>query len=178
MIRVLMFLVALAFAIAAPACAEVRSVSAQGFTIETVVTTKADPATAWRLFFEPQEWWSGVHSYSQDARNLRMEAKPGGCFCERLPRGGGVKHGEIVLLIPDRTVRLSAALGPLQQMGVSAAWTVQVADVPGGGAKVTWTYAVSGSDPAGGWTDLSRAVDSVLLEQANRFAAFADRSAK
>lgn len=178
MIRPLMIAAALAgLGVASPAAAEVRAVSPAGFTIQTVVTTKAAPAAAWRLFLEPQSWWSGAHTYSQDARNLRLDAKPGGCFCEKLPKGGGAKHGEVVLLIPDRTVRLSAALGPLQEMGVSAAWTAQFAGAPGGGSTVTWTYVVSGADPAN-WSDLSRAVDSVLLEQAQRFASFADRAAQ
>jgi hypothetical protein len=83
-----------------------------------------------------------------------------------------------VLLIRDRTVRLSAPLGPLQGMGANAAWTVQIAGAPDGGSTVTWTYAVSGADPADGWKALSRAVDSVRLEQAQRYATYADRSAK
>jgi hypothetical protein len=77
MIRGLTISILGAAALAAPVGAEIRAASPQGFTSEIVVTTKADPATAWKRFLEPQHWWSSAHTYSQDARNLRMEAKPG-----------------------------------------------------------------------------------------------------
>jgi hypothetical protein len=38
---------------------------------------------------------------------------------------------------------------------------------------MTLTYAVSGADAAG-WTDVAKAVDGVMTEQAQRFAAYAD----
>lgn len=177
MIRVLTIAAALIAASVAPAQAAVVSAGASGFTSRITLTTKSDPARAWRAFFKPQDWWSGAHTYSGDARNLRMEARAGGCFCERLPRDGAVKHGEVVLMIPDRTVRLSAPLGPLQEMAVSAAWTVQVAGAEGGGATITWTYVVNGAAPEG-WAEPSKAVDSVMQEQAQRYAAFADAGRK
>lgn len=173
MIRALTIAAALIAATCAPAHAAVVSAGPSGFASQITLTTKADPARAWRAFFKPQDWWSSAHTYSGDARNLRMEDRAGGCFCERLPRGGAVKHGEVVLMIPDRTVRLSAPLGPLQEMAVSAAWTVQIAGAEGGGATITWTYIVSGADSEG-WSALSKAVDSVMQEQAQRYAAFAD----
>lgn len=181
MIRLRTILAALAglasIAAAAPAHAALAAVAPSGFTSQITVTTKADPVRAWRAFFKPQDWWSGSHTYSGDARNLRMEARAGGCFCERLPRDGAVKHGEVVLLIPDRTVRLSAPLGPLQEMAASAAWTVQVAGAEGGGATITWTFVVAGAD-AENWATLSKAVDSVMQEQAQRYAAYVDQPGK
>jgi hypothetical protein len=162
-----------AWAFVAPAHAEVQSVSAQGFTLQIKVAAKADPQRAWKSFLRVQDWWSGAHTYSGDAGNLRIDPRPGGCWCETLPRGGGVKHGEVVLLMPDKLVRLSAALGPLQAMGANGALTAQFAGAPNGGSSIVLTYAVSGADAAG-WTDLAKAVDGVMTEQAQRFAAYAD----
>ena len=177
MIRALTIAVgALALAVmgaAAPARAAVVAVGASGFTSQITVSTKADPARAWRAAFRPQDWWSSSHTYSGDARNLRMQARAGGCFCEKLPRDGAVKHGEVVLMIPDRTVRLATALGPLQEMAAVGAWTVQVAGAEGGGATVTWTYVVAGADP-NGWTEMAKAVDWVMQEQSQRYGAFLD----
>ncbi|MFZ4604336.1 MAG: ATPase [Caulobacterales bacterium] len=164
---------AAAWALIAPAHAEVRTVSPQGFTLQLKVASKADPQQAWKAFLKVQNWWSGAHTYSGDARNLRIDPRAGGCWCETLPRGGAVKHGEVVLLMPDKLVRLSTALGPLQSMGASGALTAQFAGGPNGGSTMTLTYAVSGADAAG-WTDVAKAVDSVMTEQAQRFAAYAD----
>jgi len=58
-------------------------------------------------------------------------------------------------------------------MGASGALTAQFAGGPNGGSTMTLTYAVSGADAAG-WTDVAKAVDSVMTEQAQRFAAYAD----
>jgi len=160
--------------LAEPAHAEVRALSAQGFVSQVQVTTTADPKRAWKAFLDVQNWWSGSHTYSGDARNMRIDPRAGGCWCEKLPHDGAVKHGEVVLLIPDKVVRVSAALGPLQELGAAGALTAQFARTSNGGATLTLTYAVSGADP-GGWTDLSKAVDGVITEQAQRYAAYADR---
>src|ERR1044072_9518323 len=37
-------------------------------------------------------WWNPEHTYSHDAKNLSIDARPGGCFCEKLTNGGGVEH--------------------------------------------------------------------------------------
>ena len=56
----------------------------------------------------------------RDAKNLSIDARPGGCFCEKLPNGGGVEHARVVYVAPREVLRLSGALGPLQ--GVGCRW--------------------------------------------------------
>ena len=174
MIRMLTIVAALMFA--APAHAAVQTVSDGGFVVQTVVTTKADPARAWKTFLKVQDWWAGSHTYSGDARNLKLDARAGGCWCEKLPRGGVVKHMEVALLIPDRTVRLLGALGPLQEMAATGALTAQFAGAADGGSTITVTYVVNGASP-GGWAPLAKAVDGVITEQVQRYAGVADQSA-
>jgi hypothetical protein len=53
------------------------------------------------------------HTFSGNAHNLSIEEKAMGCFCEKLPDGGGVSHMEVVYFAPGKTLRLSGALGPL-----------------------------------------------------------------
>jgi hypothetical protein len=63
---------------------------------------------------------------------LSIEEKPMGCFCERLPNQGSVRHMEIVSLFPDK------ANSP------SATGNMQIALSPlDGGTKLGVTYAVT-----------------------------------
>jgi hypothetical protein len=63
----------------------------------------------------------------RQARNLSLDRKPGGCFCERLPDGGGVQHMRVVYTSPDKLLRLSGAIGPLQEAALvgSMSWKLQ-----------------------------------------------------
>jgi hypothetical protein len=89
-----------------------------------------------------------------------------GCFCEKLPNQGGVRHMEVVRFAPGKTLVLSGALGPLQSMAVAANLTIQIAPA-GTGAKLEATYAVTGYYP-GGLNTLASPVDGVLNDQFTR----------
>ena len=47
------------------------------------------------------------------AANLSLDAAPGGCFCERLPNGGGVEHMRVTYVEPGKRIVLTGSLGPL-----------------------------------------------------------------
>jgi hypothetical protein len=82
-------------------------------------------------------WWDREHTYSGDAKNLSIDPRPGGCFCEALPpHGGGVQHAMVVLAIPGKTLRMVGGLGPLQESGLAGALTFEFAD-RGAGTYVT-----------------------------------------
>ena len=66
-------------------------VAAHGFSIRHVVEVAAPPARVWDALIQPGRWWDPAHTWSGEARNLRIEPRPGGCFCEDLP-DGGVRH--------------------------------------------------------------------------------------
>ena len=62
--------------------------SANGFTLKTTLLISAAPDEVYRLLVHNVgDWWDSAHTYSGDARNLTIDAKPMGCFCEKLPKG-------------------------------------------------------------------------------------------
>jgi uncharacterized protein YndB with AHSA1/START domain len=156
-------IVLLVVLLASSASADVVDSGATGFTLKTVVSIAAPPERVYRTLVDPGSWWDREHTYTGDAKNLSIDARPGGCFCEKLPDGGGVEHGRVVNLAPGSLLRLSAALGPLQELGVAGSLTFQIAPA-GGGSTLTMTYAVGGYVP-GGFEKLAPLVDGVMSHQ-------------
>lgn len=176
MMRNLMVPVAAAFALAAPARAELVRNDDDGFTIIAVAESTADPAMLWQRMIAPSSWWNPSHTWSGNADNMSFEPRAGGCWCEEVADGGSVQHGQIVAFEPARRrVLMRAELGPLQAMPVNGwlEWTVEAR--AGGGSTVRWRYSVTGrgSDAAGWGPDswLPGAVDAVISEQIGRLVA-------
>jgi len=137
--------------------------AANGFTLKTTLQIQAAPDAVYRRLIHAEDWWSSQHTFSGDARNLSIEEKPGGCFCEKLPNGGGVRHMEVVFFAPGKTLVLSGGLGPLQSIGATGALSIQLTPSEGG-TKLQATYAVTGY-LAAGMNTFASPVDSVLAEQ-------------
>ena len=147
--------------------AEVVESSPGGFLIRhTVRIAAARPAVYRALVSQIGAWWHPEHTFSGDARNLSMEARPNGCFCESLPDGGGVRHMSVVYVEPGATLRLSGALGPFQKDALIGAmsWELTSAEAA---TDLTLSYAVGGYRPAG-LAALAVPVDSVLAVQIRR----------
>jgi uncharacterized protein YndB with AHSA1/START domain len=141
--------------------AEVADATAGGFTVKVALNVKASPDDAYRKFVRNVgDWWDSSHSFSGNSHNLSIEEKAGGCFCEKLPDGGGVRHMEVVNLAPGKRVVLQGALGALQALAATGAMTIQFSPV-NGGTKLEVTYAVVGYLPAG-MNTLAAPVDGVL----------------
>lgn len=160
--------------------AEVVDSSSAGFTVRTTLSIQAPPDDVYRRFIRNiGDWWSPQHTYSGNAHNLSIEEKPAGCFCEKLPDGGGVRHMEVVNLAPGKSVTLSGALGPLQSLAATGTMSVQFAPADGG-TKLVVTYAIAGYLPAG-MNTLAAPVDGVIAEQFTRLRSYVlhgDPSAK
>ncbi len=151
---------------AGAASAEVTDRSENGFTLSYERVVAASPEAVLTAVGDPAAWWSDAHTYSGDAANITVDLRPGGCWCEALP-GGGVKHGEAVMVWPEqRMVRFDAPFGPLQSIGADAVLTMSWADAEGGGRVLKWTFAVAGPG-AGAMAD---PVDAVMAEQFGRLA--------
>lgn len=133
-------------AVAAPARAEVKSTWAAGIRLETRVVIAAPPETVYAALGQIGKWWDSEHTYTGDAANMTIALEPGACFCERFPKGGGVKHGEVVLAWPSRLLRINGDFGPLQDEGASGALTFTLKAAPGG-TEVVQTYNASGLRP-------------------------------
>lgn len=156
-------------AAAAPAAAEVTVSSEAGFTSRHSLVIAAPPAWVWDALVHPERWWDKAHSYSGDAANLSIDARPGGCWCEKIA-GGGVEHMRVVYVAANETLRMRGGLGPLQQMPVTGVLTITLKPVATG-TELVATYAVAGP----GLTGLAVPVDAVLASQWPRLKAAAER---
>src|SRR5688572_24305210 len=162
------------FAVTAPGAGEVVDKSASGFTLKTTVQVAAAPERVYRALVDVGSWWNKAHTYSGDARNMSIVPQPGGCFCEKLPNGGGVEHGRVVNVVPGSLLRLTSALGPLQELAVAGSWTWQIA-ASGQGSTGTMRYAGGGYVP-GGLDKLADVVDQVLSQQVQLLKAYVEKS--
>lgn len=169
--RAAFILSALALAIAAPAHAEVKWTGESGLRIENRVTISAPPEKVYAALGEIGKWWNGQHSYTGDAANMTIALEPGACFCERFPKGGGVKHGEVVLAWPGQLLRIDAALGPLQDEGIAGALTFALKKVEGG-TEVIQTYNIGGLRPE--MLKNGPLFDKVVGEQLTRFERYVE----
>jgi uncharacterized protein YndB with AHSA1/START domain len=159
-------LIAAGLAASWPAAAAVTQSGPAGFTVAETAHIAAPPERVFAMLVTPARWWSSDHTFSHDAANLSVDARAGGCWCERLPNGGSAEHMRVILSAPGQTLRLTGALGPLQQMPVQAVMTFAFKP-SGDGTDLTMTYAVGGA----GLETLSTVVDRVLGEQVGRLKA-------
>ena len=166
----------LAFAgllLAASARADVVETTAYGFLVRQEATIDAPADKVYRaLAGEVGRWWNPEHTYSGDAANLSIDARPGGCFCEKLPDGGGVEHLAVVYVAPGKTLRLRGALGPLQGHGLAGSMTWRLA-AAGAATKVELTYSVGGY-MQGGFDKMAPAVNFVVGEQLGRLKSYVE----
>lgn len=144
-----------------------------GFSLKHEVVVEAPPSTVYRSLIEQiGEWWNPQHTYSGDSKNLSIDARPGGCFCETLPDGGGVEHLRVVYLMPDQVLRLSGGLGPLQASGVAGSLSWRLTS-SGSSTTVEVTYVVGGF-MEGGFERIAPAVSAVIGEQLRRLQRFVE----
>ena len=162
-----------AFLIPTPARPEVLDSAANGFTVKVTLSIQAAPDDVYRRIVGVGDWWSPVHTFSGDAHNLSIDAKAGGCFCEKLPNQGSVRHLEVVYAAPGKALVMSGALGPMQSIAATGSLKIQLTPA-GGGTKLEVTYAVAGYLPAG-MNTWAAPVDSVLTEQFTRLKNYVER---
>ena len=157
-----------------PLCAgaEVKFAAADGFLIEHRFTIAAPAAKVWESLPHPERWWPADHTWSGRRENLSLVADAGGCFCERW-EGGIVEHGRVVAVFPGKMLRLDAALGPLQEMGVTGVITFALEEKDGATTLVA-THRVSG-DAAHKLDQLAPVVDRVNALQFGGLAGAAAR---
>ena len=161
-------LVALFALFALPCYADVADQAPNGFTVRIVTTIRATPAEVYdRLVHNVGDWWNPEHTYSNDAHNLSIEDKPLGCFCEKLPNNGGVRHAQVIMVMPNKMLVMSGALGPLQAFGATGTLTLVLQPLHRDTTNVQLVYAVGGYLPDG-LNTWAAPVDKVLTEQMTR----------
>ena len=157
----------------APAYGAVLDSSASGFTVKITLQVQAPPADVYRKFIHNVgEWWDSSHTFSGSAKNLSIEEKVMGCFCEKLPDGGAVRHLEMLYFSPGKAIVFTGAMGPMQSMAATGTLQMRFA-AEQGGTKLEVTYAVSGYLPAG-MDKLAAPSDGMLTGQLARLKTFAE----
>jgi uncharacterized protein YndB with AHSA1/START domain len=156
----------------AAAQAEVVHSESHGFEVSRSVDLARSPAEALTAFTQVANWWSKDHTYSGDPANLSLDARPGGCFCERFPGGGGIEHMRVTYFEPGQFLILTGALGPLLHEAVAGVMRVQVEKIAGG-SRLTIDYRAAGF-ANGGAGKMAPRVDAMLGESINRYRSYAD----
>lgn len=158
-----------------PAAAAVLDQGDAGFTVENSVVVPVDAQTAWSaLVNEVGRWWPSSHTWTGKASNLSIDARAGGCFCER---GDGIEaqHMAIGYVQPGVLLRMTGGLGPLQGMGFHGALEWRFAKVEGG-TRITLWYRAGGYSPKP-LGDFVKVVDQVQGLQLGGLAEFLRRPA-
>ena len=164
--------VILGLSLTGAARAEVIDSQAGGFEVGHGVNIAAPPAKVWAALGHVGAWWDPRHSLSGDARNLTLDLKLGGCFCEALANGGGARHMSVVKVQPGAVVVLEGALGPLQDTGAMGHMTWTLRDM-GGKTRITVKYDVGGYI-GGGVDKWAAPVDAVLTNQIERLKLYVE----
>lgn len=152
------------------AAAELRQSAPDGTVIEHHYSLSVTPAAAWQALVHPERWWPEDHTWSGARQNLALVPEAGGCFCEKWA-GGSAEHARVVMALDGQLLRLSGALGPLQEMGVTAILTVTLTPAAqGSDARVS--YRISG-DPTHQLDRFAAVVDQVIGQQFGEFARYA-----
>src|SRR5579871_5166897 len=99
------------------AFAEVKTAAPDALVIEHHAEIVMTKEALWSRLVKPAAWWSSDHTYSHSAANLSLKPVAGGCWCE-IWKGGEVEHGRVIVAMPGELLRLDAALGPLEGLGV------------------------------------------------------------
>lgn len=160
-IKLALWMSALAGA-ATPATAAVVDSKPNGFTIENSIEVKADAAAAWKaLINDIGRWWPADHTWTGDARNLSIQARAGGCFCE-VSKTIQAQHMTVAHVESEKLLRMIGGLGPLQGMGLSGTMEWRLAPGKDGGTRITLWYRAGGYTP----DDLSTFVPVVDQVQA------------
>jgi uncharacterized protein YndB with AHSA1/START domain len=169
----ILVLMSILLSVAGSTSATVIDVAASGFAVKNEVTVNAPPDAVYAaVLHDVGRWWNGKHSYSGDSTNLSIDARPGGCFCEKLPGDGGVEHAKIIALIPNSLIRMSGALGPLQASGLVGTLTLKFT-LANAATRVEMTYSVGGY-MEGGLQPVAAPVDGVLRDQLERLKAYVE----
>jgi len=148
-------------------------VTPNGFLVKIEASINAPAAKVYEAMVgQVGSWWNPEHTYSHDAKNLSIDPRPEGCFCEKLPNGGGIEHLRVVYVSPPEVVRFSGALGPLQASGVAGSMTWKL--TRGSDAtRFELSYSVGGFIQ-GGFEKIAPAVEAMLREQLDRLKLFVE----
>ncbi|MBI2381399.1 MAG: ATPase [Gammaproteobacteria bacterium] len=150
---------------AQPCSAQILDSAPAGFHVQLKAEIAAAPQAVYQQLGKPGQWWDAEHTFSGEAKNMSLSLKPGGCFCEKL-EGGSLMHAQVIYAKPGELLRLTGALGPLQELPVAGVWSFAL-KANGNNTLLTMDYRAGGYLKEGldSW---AKAVDEVLDIQLQR----------
>jgi uncharacterized protein YndB with AHSA1/START domain len=153
--------------------AEVVDQRATGFSLQEKEQIAAAPAKVYAALIEPSKWWDSAHTFSGDAKNMTLDVRAGGCWCESLPKSGGsALHMTVVNVIPEKLLRMRGALGPFQSTGMEGAMNITLT-AKNGGTELEVSYNLGGY-VWGDFQALPKSADGVLSLQFFRLKQFVE----
>jgi uncharacterized protein YndB with AHSA1/START domain len=154
-----------ASAMVSPASAAVVTAEADHMTLAYRIEVAGTPQAVFDRIVAVAGWWGSDHTYSGASRNLSIDPRAGGCWCERW-RGGEVQHGRVVYAARGQALRVEAAFGPLQAMAVAGvmSFRLEADGAAPGTTRVLVRYVVNGT-AASGLDRMAPVVDQVFTEQ-------------
>lgn len=165
-------ILAAGLAVSAAAPADVVTADNAGFQIRNTLTIAGPPEKVYAALLKVGQWWNPEHTWSGKSANLRLQARAGGCFCEKLDGGGSAQHMVVIYASPGHELRLNGALGPLQTEAATGVLTLSL-NPKDAGTELTETYTVGGWTK-GGWAAWAPDVDAVLLDQVIRLKTYVE----
>jgi hypothetical protein len=145
------------------ALSEIISSNAIGFQINIKRTVNVNSKQAYAQFMKIGEWWNADHTYFGQSENLSIQAKAGGCFCEKSGEKE-VLHMTVSYVDPEKEIRMIGGLGPLQMMGVQGGMSWKFIDINDNQTQIVHHYQVSGFSKDG-LEFLAPIVDKVQTQQ-------------
>jgi len=139
--------------------AEVIKATEYGFKIKLEQTVNVDVIKAYQQFLRVGQWWNSEHTWFGKAENLSIEAKAGGCFCEKSGEKE-VLHMTVSYIEPNKEIRFIGGLGPLQMLGVNGGMSWEFVKMDENNTKIIQQYQVVGFMD-GGLAQLAPIVDKV-----------------
>ena len=151
----------------------VNYVSDHGFIVTNTISSKVTPDEMWNALVNDVDlWWPKDHSWWGKQGKFSIEPLAGGCFCEVAGQRSSV-HMQISFVEPNKLLRMTGGLGPLQGMGMHGAldWVFETNEET---TAITLTYRVSGINPEG-FEQLAPIVAKVQGIQLNALKAYVER---
>ena len=125
--------------------------------------------TVWTKLIDPSIWWHPEHTYSGSADNLTLDLSAGGFWKEEWD-AGSVLHGHVLMYQKNKTLRLNAPFGPLQNMGVNVVWTITLEPAENGGTKIQFSEKANGNESSN-LNEIAQAVDYVKQQAIERLSS-------
>lgn len=164
----LLLLVLLLLFVSTHAVADVVESSESYYVLSHTAESALSVEQVWKKLSVPAKWWHPDHTYSGDSNNLSLELHAGGRWLEEWD-DNSVLHGTVLNVMHQKSIRLDAPFGPLQEKAVTVIWTIELEPIDDG-TRIKFSETATGA-AVSQLADLSKAVDYVKSEAIKRLVS-------